>query len=232
MCWCKWIFRGYFPHYFCIHKVYELLITFYIKLTVYTLFSDCVDKKERAPAYGLALATFGLSFCIGPILGSYIASTLGSRFVFIGSFCLVIINIAYIILFLPETVKTVNSVEKPLQKFNIAIQYLPYAWSFTETFRVFSLDPFLSNLALIVFMYYISVWAVVSTLMVYVTSHLHFTHTLLGYLLTGYGLSTMFSEGILVRIIVPLIGEVNSMRLGLASCKSLSNLVKISFKCC
>lgn len=28
--------------------------------------SDCVaDKRKRAPAFGLALATFGLSFCVG-----------------------------------------------------------------------------------------------------------------------------------------------------------------------
>jgi len=39
----------------------------------------------------------------------------------------------------------------------------------------------------------------------------------LGWLLSGYGVATMFSEGVLVRVIVPMIGEVNSMRLGLLS---------------
>jgi MFS transporter, DHA1 family, tetracycline resistance protein len=34
-------------------------------------------------------------------------------------------------------------------------------------------------------------------------------------LLSGYGIATMISEGILVRIIVPVLGEKNSMRLGL-----------------
>jgi MFS transporter, DHA1 family, tetracycline resistance protein len=53
--------------------------------------------------------------------------------------------------------------------------------------------------------------------MVYVTSHLHFSGVLLGWLLTGYGVATMFSEGVLVRLIVPYLGEVNSMRLGLVS---------------
>lgn len=64
-------------------------------------------------------------------------------------------------------------------------------------------------------MYYTSVWAVVSTLMVYVTRYLHFTPVLLGWLLSGYGVATMFSEGILVRLIVPYLGEIKSMRLGL-----------------
>ena len=70
--------------------------------------SDCVDKKERAPAYGLALATFGLSFCLGPISGSYIASQFGNRAVFVSSLCLVILNVVYIVVYLPETVKTAD----------------------------------------------------------------------------------------------------------------------------
>lgn len=71
--------------------------------------SDCVkDKKKRAPAYGLALATFGLSFCLGPITGSYIASQYGDRSVFFAGALLVILNIFYITFYLPETVKIAN----------------------------------------------------------------------------------------------------------------------------
>ncbi len=71
--------------------------------------SDCVvDKKKRAPAYGLALATFGLSFCIGPIMGSYIAEEFGTQAVFGLSLVLVGINILYILTYLPETAKAVN----------------------------------------------------------------------------------------------------------------------------
>eukprot|EP01035_Chromulina_nebulosa_P019458 gene19458-25340_t len=144
--------------------------------------SDLVDKKDRAPAYGLALATFGLSFSLGPI-----------------------------------TAKNIEIDQRPMQKLRVAIEYLPYSWNFSETFRIFSLDPFLTNLALIVFMYYTAVWAIISTLMVYVTRHLNFSHVTLGWLLSAFGIATMFSEGVLVRIIVPLIGELSSMKLGLAS---------------
>lgn len=62
-------------------------------------------RKKRAPAYGLALATFGLSFCIGPISGSYLASQFGNWAVFFSSLMLVCVNIVYIILVLPETAK-------------------------------------------------------------------------------------------------------------------------------
>jgi MFS family permease len=67
--------------------------------------SDCVDKNKRAPAYGLALATFGLSFCIGPIAGSYLASQFGNWAVFVTSLVLVVLDVVYIVAFLPESVQ-------------------------------------------------------------------------------------------------------------------------------
>ena len=68
--------------------------------------ADVVPKKDRATAYGLALATFGLSFTIGPVLGSYIAQEWGDRVVFVSSCFLVVINVFYIIFQLPETIKS------------------------------------------------------------------------------------------------------------------------------
>lgn len=189
--------------------------------------SDCVvDKKQRAPAYGLALATFGLSFSLGPLLGSYIAieSSMGPRLVFMFSALLVFLNIIYVLLFLPETVPTArfgnnNDTDRTTfrSKFNEVIEYLPNTWNVWDTFRIFRSDEFMTNLALIVFLYYTSIWAIVSTLMVYVTRQLNFDSVTLGWLLSGYGLATMFSEGILVRLIVPILGELNSMRLGLVA---------------
>eukprot|EP01039_Chlorochromonas_danica_P008495 gene8493-9363_t len=178
--------------------------------------SDCVDRRSRAPAYGLALATFGLSFTIGPILGSYIAQEYGPHIVFLVSFLLVVINVNYIIFYLPETVKSVDGQTLNYQKLNeIAVDHLPTTWSFGETFRVFRADAFLSNIALIVFLYYSSVWAMVSTMMVYITHTLHFSPISLGWLMTAYGVSTMIAEGLLVRLVVPAIGELHTIRLGL-----------------
>jgi len=70
--------------------------------------SDCVDSKQRAPAYGIALATFGLSFTVGPIAGSYIAADFGEQSVFLMVLLLVLANVLYIVLKLPETAKLVN----------------------------------------------------------------------------------------------------------------------------
>lgn len=55
----------------------------------------------------------------------------------------------------------------------------------------------------------------ISTLMVFATKYLQLSAQSLGWLLSGYGVSTMISEGVLVRVIVPQFGEINSIRFGL-----------------
>ena len=69
----------------------------------------------------MALATFGLSFCLGPVSGSYIAAEYGSHTVFLLALLLLVLNVIYIILYLPETVKTVN----------VSDVSLPYILAFT-----------------------------------------------------------------------------------------------------
>lgn len=84
------------------------------------------------------------------------------------------------------------------------------------------------DLAIIVFVYYTAVWSMISTLMVYITRYLDFTAVSLGWLMSGYGLATMFSEGVLVRIIVPRIGETNSIRVGLIAFSMQCVIIAIS----
>ena len=229
--------------------------------------SDCIPQKDRAPAYGLALATFGLSFSIGPFTGGYIAATYGRTFVFLLCFFLVILDLCYVVLYLPETAPNViasssssssssskSSISRPSPRegddaedddaaitkgylayfmgsigsiraapgrmrsdVQEALSMLPDSWNPIDTFNVFQRDAFMSNIALVVFMYYMSVWGMVSTLMVYVTRALNFSPQLVGWLLSTYGISTMFSEAVLVRIVVPAIGEVASMRVALVA---------------
>ena len=52
------------------------------------------------------------------------------------------------------------------------------------------------------FLYYTGVWAVVSTLMVYLVNRFGISKVYIGYLLGCYGAATMLSEGILVRFLV------------------------------
>lgn len=204
--------------------------------------ADCQEPDRRAEAYGLALATFGLSYCVGPIMGGYVSAAYGNQVIFATSAALVVIDLVYIVFFLPETVDVAAAKEPTMKKVRALLAHIPNTWNVGETFKIFSSDRFMKNIALTVFLYYTALWAVVSTLMVYVTRRLHFTPIQVGLFLSSYGVCTMISEGLLVRVIVPkigrlfvmcfalhcyervltltalstdVIGEVNSMRIGL-----------------
>ena len=77
------------------------------------------------------------------------------------------------------------------QRFRRGMEYLPSSYSLLDTFRIFQSDPFMKNLALIVFVYYTALWAIVSTLMVFVTQHLHFDKVTLGWLFSSYVFSSV-----------------------------------------
>ena len=70
---------------------------------VFAYISDTVTKRdERVAAYGLALATFGLSFTIGPMAGGYLAQV-NTHYVFLSSLVLTLLDILYIVFVLPES---------------------------------------------------------------------------------------------------------------------------------
>jgi predicted MFS family arabinose efflux permease len=108
------------------------------------------------------------------------------------------------------------------------IKHVGKQWTTEDPFRIFKRDRYMRDLAIVVLAYYTSVWALVSTLMVYVTSNLHLSPVAVGWLLSSYGLGTMFSESVLVRIIVPYLGEMSSIRVGLAALAVQSVMVAFS----
>mmetsp|Transcript_13083 Transcript_13083/g.18724 ORF Transcript_13083/g.18724 Transcript_13083/m.18724 type:complete len:676 (+) Transcript_13083:228-2255(+) len=245
--------------------------------------SDTVKKKkDRVTAYGLALATFGLSFTIGPMAGGYLARVehgeaptiaesamttsemeeetmesasllhnhivhpLGQKRVFTTSFLLVVLDLVYIYFILPESNSKalqenqyhnhhpmnpaiVNDEEDEYEddesvstwtSFTDRINHvrkdiLPNSWSPIQAMKTFQNDPFMRQVGYIALLYYTSLWAVISTLVIYAAKRFHLGPERLGELMSALGLSTMISEAVLVRIVVPTLGEKKSIRLGL-----------------
>ena len=310
------------------HKVYTfvfLLALSGVFSSTFTLtfayISDTVrNKSDRVKAYGLALATFGLSYTIGPMLGGYLANAhvyhadganananadgggggggadgdmnmniyttnnhdqnqhhdhylhpIGQQRVFCTSLVLTILDLLYIYFILPESIPHSATSNKyrdasPLsspsrnkrhqnqnqsfddvdyndlyndndndndmisvittdtrtstsisEQWNQIKEIVPNVWSPLDTLRIFSGDPFLYEVGYIAFFYYTSLWAVVSTLTLYAAKRFHMGPARLGELMSALGFSTMLSEAVLVRIVVPAIGEKRAMRIGLAA---------------
>ena len=184
---------------------------------VFAYISDTVRKQdERVSAYGLALATFGMAFTLGPMAGGYLAKS-NKQYVFIASLIMTLLDLVYIYLFLPES----RNPEDALRKGSSSSSWISadhnITWKPSETLRIVMLDPFLRKVGEVAFLYYTGLWALISTLSVYAVKRFHLTPERLGELMSALGLCTMLAEAVLVRIVVPMIGEKRAMRLGLAS---------------
>jgi MFS family permease len=193
---------------------------------VFAYISDTVkEQDERVSAYGLALATFGLSFTIGPMLGGYLAQT-DKQYVFLASLFLTVLDLLYIYFILPESLtlegnNTNDAISRKNRSLQSSISLMSmdhkFTWNPVETLRIIIVDPFLRQVGKVAFLYYTGLWALISTLSVYAVQRFHLSPERLGELISVLGLSTMIAEAALVRIIVPLLGEKRAIKLGLAS---------------
>ena len=187
---------------------------------VFAYISDTVRQRdERVSAYGLALATFGLSFTVGPMAGGYLAQS-HTHYVFGCSLALTILDVLYIYFILPESLQLTSS----SSSFSLSSIFSRRGGQFDvsllspfESIRLLLRDPFLGKVGEVAFFYYTGLWAVISTLSLYAVQHFGLTPERLGELMSALGLATMVAEAVLVRVLVPLIGEKRATRLGLLS---------------
>jgi len=178
--------------------------------------SDSVHERQaRVSAFGLALATFGLSFTIGPMAGGYLARY-NTRYVFVCSLILTLLDLLYIYTILPESKLLLSDQSDRSSGMSLAsFGEHKVSWNPWDTIRIIAIDPFLRLVGQVAFFYYTALWAVISTLVLYAAKRFHLGPERLGELMSAFGLATMFAEAVLVRIVVPMLGEKKSMRLGL-----------------
>lgn len=199
---------------------------------VFAYISDSVQERhERVTAYGLALATFGLSFTIGPMAGGYLASS-KTDYVFQCTLALTLLDLLYIYAVLPESIaprisifpnkgartKSDSSSSASIETKHMLLQVADsISWNPWDSIELVLHDPFLRKVGQVAFFYYTGLWAVISTLSLYAVQHFGMNRQQLGELMSALGLSTMIAEAVLVRFLVPLIGEKRSIRIGLIS---------------
>ncbi|GKY91757.1 hypothetical protein MPSEU_000147400 [Mayamaea pseudoterrestris] len=184
---------------------------------VFAYISDTVrNQDERVSAYGLALATFGLSFTIGPMAGGYLAQS-NRQYVFILSFILTVVDLLYIYFILPESKELKYSIPNSVSSSASLVSEHQVSWNPITSLQIILFDDFLYKVGQVAFLYYTGLWALISTLSVYAVKHFHLSPERLGELMSVLGLCTMVAEAVLVRIAVPLLGEKTSIKVGLVS---------------
>lgn len=183
---------------------------------VFAYISDTVrHQDERVSAYGLALATFGLSFTIGPMVGGYLAKS-HKHYVFLSSLFLALVDLLYVWFVLPES-RDLDHEFSVKGSISIISMDHNFSWNPVKSLRLVFVDPFLRKVGEVAFLYYTGLWALISTLSVYAVKRFHLGPERLGELMSAIGLCTMVAEAVLVRIMVPMLGEKRAMKVGLVS---------------
>lgn len=166
--------------------------------------ADISSPEKRAQNFGLIGAAFGLGFIIGPVIGG-ISSKWGTNVPFLIAAGLTLLNVMYGFFVLPE------SLSKDHRR----------AFDWKRANPISSLlnlkkYPIVSGLVISLVLTFIASHAVQSNWSFYTIYKFNWTPEIVGYSLAVVGVLVAFVQGFLIRKIIPRLGEVKSIYLGMS----------------
>jgi len=168
--------------------------------------ADITPAAQRAAAFGLIGAAFGAGFVVGPALGGVLGHY-STRLPFWGAAVLSLLNFLYGLLVLPESLPpSRRSVRLRLRDAN------PLG-----ALALLRRYPQIVGLALVVFLYQLGHYVLQSTFVLYADYRYAWGPQAVGYVLALVGLSSGVVQGLLVRRLIPRLGERRTLLIGVAS---------------
>ena len=164
--------------------------------------ADVTPAEERPRLFGYIGATFGASFVIGPALGGLLGAY-GLRLPFIAAGLLALVNVAFGLFALPESLARENR--------------RPMTWARANPFRLLhgiARDRSLYRLAAAWSCSWIGLGAVQSCLVLFTDYRFGWGAQANGLVLAGIGLSQALVEGLLLGAVVGWLGERRTVVLG------------------
>ena len=164
--------------------------------------ADISAPKDRAKNFGLVGAAFGLGFIIGPVIGGLLGAY-GSRVPFIASAILTFINLIYGYFVLPESLTVEHR--------------RPFDWKRANPFGAFKhlkKYPAVAALAVSYFLVYMAGQAVQSVWAYFGIERFEWSTKMIGLSLGMVGLLVGLVQGVLIRFINPILGNVKSVYIG------------------
>lgn len=171
--------------------------------TATAFISDLSTADKKAQNFGLIGAAFGLGFIIGPLLGAFLGNY-GLRVPFFGSAVLAFANLVFGFFVLPESLDPKNR--------------RAFSWKRANpvgTLKSLTKFSVLRNFALVLLLVYIAHYSLQSTWAFYTMSKFGWNSKEVGYSLAFVGLMMAIVQGGLSRLIIPKMGPVRSVMLGL-----------------
>jgi DHA1 family tetracycline resistance protein-like MFS transporter len=174
--------------------------------------ADITEPKDRARAYGLIGAAFGLGFIMGPALSGVLAKVSYTAPIWAAA-ALTLVATAMALLWLPETVHRAHAGTGSANPFS----YLPELIQRPVVRRVLTLD----------FIYWFAFSIFQTTFALFVARRFGFDASRTGYFFAGFGLLGAVIQGGLIRPIVRRAGDKSTFIAGIAF--SVVGLVAAAF---
>ncbi len=165
--------------------------------------ADISTPEKRAQNFGIIGAAFGLGFIIGPAIGGLLAKY-GVRAPFFAAAGLVFLNWLYGYFILPESLKPENRRKFEWKRAN------PLG-----TVKFFFSHRVILGLVISIVLLYLAAHAVQSTWAYYTMEKFDWKEDMVGYSLAFVGLMVGLVQGLLIRFIIPKIGQERSIYVGL-----------------
>ncbi len=165
--------------------------------------ADISEPEKRAQNFGMIGAAFGIGFIIGPVMGGLLGH-FGARVPFIAAAVLALLNWLYGYFVLPESLAKENRRNFDIKRANPLGSILHL-----------KKYPVIGGLFLSITFLYIAAHAVQSTWPYYTMTKFSWTEQMVGYSLGFVGLMIGLVQGVLIRVIIPKIGQEKSIYIGL-----------------
>ena len=165
--------------------------------------ADVTAPEKRAASFGMLGAAWGIGFVIGPALGGVLGG-IDTRLPFWVAGALTLLNALYGLFVLPESL--------PAEKRG------KFSWARANplgSLKLLRSHPELFGLASVNILYLLAHYVLPSTFVLYVSYRYGWSETVTGLTLAIVGVCNVIVQAVLVRRVVPAIGERRAMLTGL-----------------
>ncbi len=165
--------------------------------------ADVSTPEKRAQNFGMIGAAFGIGFIVGPVIGGLLGQ-FGERVPFFAAAALALLNWLYGYFVLPESLAKENR--------------RPFEWKRANpmgALKQLQKYPAVAGLVASIALLYVAGHAVQSTWSYYTMHKFAWDAKMVGYSLGFVGLTIGLVQGLLIRVIIPKLGNEKSVYIGL-----------------
>ncbi|MFY0692481.1 MAG: TCR/Tet family MFS transporter [Paracoccaceae bacterium] len=178
-------------------------ITAATQATATAFMADISERGKKAQNFGLISAGFGVGFILGPVIGGLLAE-FGPRAPFFAAAALAAANMVFGYFVLPETVTQKNR--------------RPFEWKRANPaggLKYIGSIPGVGWLLVVFFFYQVSNMVYPAVWAYYTQAAFGWEPGMIGISLAVYGIAMAITQGGLIRVIIPRLGEIRTVYLGL-----------------